>query len=74
MMTGFNEAKNIVNNRSVTANNDNVKDFEALTPTYFLIGRNFYNNSHLILEQMIYVVQRDGGKCSCLLNTSGLAG
>ena len=31
-MTVFTEVANIVNNRPLTANSDNVKDFEALTP------------------------------------------
>ena len=47
MMTVFTEAKNIVNNRPLTENSDNVKDFEALSPNHFLIGRNFCNNNHL---------------------------
>ena len=46
-MTVFTEVENIVNNRPLTANSDNVKDFEALTPNHFLIGRNFCNNNHL---------------------------
>ena len=29
------------------ANSDNMKDFEALTPNYFLIGRHFCNNKYL---------------------------
>ena len=47
MMTVFTEAKNIANNRPLTENSDNVKDFEALSPNHFQIGRNFCNNNHL---------------------------
>ena len=47
MMTVFTESENTVNNRPLTENSDNVKDFEALTPNHFLIGRNFCNNTHL---------------------------
>ena len=47
MMTVFAEVENIVNNRPLTTNSDNVKDFEALTHNQFLIGRNFCNNNHL---------------------------
>ena len=35
MMTVFTEAKNIANNRPLTENSDNVKDFEALSPNHF---------------------------------------
>ena len=41
MMTVFTEVENIVNNRPLAANSDNMKHFEALTPNHFLIGRNF---------------------------------
>ena len=47
MLTVFTEVENIVNNRPLTRNSDNVKDFEALTPNHFLIRRNFCNNNHL---------------------------
>ena len=47
MMTVFTEDKNIANNRPLTENSDNVKDFEALSPNHFQIGRNFCNNNHL---------------------------
>ena len=47
MMTVFTEVENIVNNMPLTANSDKVKDVEALSPNYFLIGRNFCNNNHL---------------------------
>ena len=47
MMTVFTEVENIVNNRPLTANSDNVKVFEALTHNHFLIRRNFCNNNHL---------------------------
>ena len=47
MMTMFTEVENIVNDRPLTANSNNVKDFEALTPNQFLIGRNFCTSSHL---------------------------
>ena len=47
MMTVFTEVENIVNNRPLAVNSDNVKDFEALTPNHFLIGRNFFYGSHL---------------------------
>ena len=47
MMTLFTKVENIVNNRPLTANSDNVKIFEALTLNHFLIGRNFCNNNHL---------------------------
>ena len=40
-MTVFTEVANIVNNGPVTANSDNEKDFEALTPNQFLNGRKF---------------------------------
>ena len=61
MMTVFTEVENIVNNRPLTANSNNVKDFEALTPNHFLIGRNFCSNNHSgeKKEQMIYVAERD---------------
>ena len=47
MMTVFTEVENIVYNMPLTANSDNVKDVDALSPNYFLIGRNFCNNNHL---------------------------
>ena len=47
MMTVFTKIENIVNNRPLTANSNNVKDFEALTPNHFLVRRNFCNNNHL---------------------------
>ena len=46
MMTVFTEVEHIINNRALTANSDNVKDFEALTLNHFLIGRNVCSNNH----------------------------
>ena len=39
MMTVSIEVENIVNHRPLTANSDNKKDFEALIPRHFLIGK-----------------------------------
>ena len=46
MLTVFTEVEVMVNNRPLTANSDDVKDLEALTPNHFISGRNFCNNSH----------------------------
>ena len=52
-----------------------MKDFEALTPNHFLIRRNFCKAITWVKQEHVtYVVDRDGGKCSCLLNTSGVTG
>ena len=58
MMVVFAEVEKILINRPLTANSDNVKDFETLAPNQFLIGRNFCNNSRLNETRTNYLCSR----------------
>ena len=52
LITMFTEAEKIVNGRPLTPVSDDVKDFEALTPNHFLLGR---SNSHLPISTLFEI-------------------